>query len=143
METGILMTGLVLLALVFSPIIYIHYQKSRKERFIKQHFQQRATALNFVAYHIDFWNQTYAIGLDESRSHLLYLKVSGKTITEEHIALSKSHQAILIKTNKAVEIVLQHKTGTKTVLEFGESNGLETMDEEIALAEKWVSLLHL
>ena len=142
MESGILLTGLVLLALVAGPIIYMHYKRSRRQRFLENSLAQFAIANKLQISNYDLWNQQYAIGIDDSASYIVHLQISGKTVTDIKVPLSEKDMALVVKKEKGIALTIRNTVGVKATLEFYSGTELDTMEEETRLAEKWADIIN-
>lgn len=148
MESGSFIFGLIALACFIVPVLYYQAMKRKeKEKFIRYFLQLAGKQqLSLSAY--DSWNDRYAIGIDEQRKQLFYLKKQEDKEFVLTIDLAKTDSCSLInaKRNIRESVVLDRialslsslvPEQAEKELEFYLREESAAINDELKLAEKW------
>lgn len=131
------------------PILYSEvFRKRAAKQFEKQFIELgEQKGLNLTRY--DAWRKSYAIGLDEGKSKLFYLRKNGSSDETLALDLGKTTRAKVSRAEKniktasgkttyvsRVDLVIS-ENGNSQKLEFFRGDDGKTLMDEISLAEKW------
>ena len=154
METGPILTGVIILILCLIPFIIIRRNRQKKEQEFKDAISRLASARNSAVDTFDQWNNT-AIGLDNTNGQLFFFRRIGEREISESIDLATIQLCSVVLTKKnakddaysviekvtlGLTAIERHKS--QVTLEFynNDYDSLTIMDE-LRLAEKWSGLV--
>ena len=105
------------------PFVYSHQKKKKYEKRLTDDFMAKAQQHQLSIGTYDLWRRSYMIGIDEERSHLLYIKFQPDV--QEHLVDLKAIKNIRIARE---ERMLEGDAGKEKVLEklsltLGDSKG--------------------
>lgn len=152
MELGEAIFGLLALACFIVPVIYLQRRgKQEKKRFLKDFLQLAQQQELNLSMH-DFWNHSYAIGLDSVKNKLFYLKKREGVEQKVVFDLAEIETCRFINANRTINgsrvtdrLSLEFaflKSGLPVkILEFYTKEESMAVHDEIELAEKWMNLI--
>lgn len=153
MEVGEVIFGLLALACFIVPVVYIQRRgRQEKKKFLKEFLQlAQQQELNLTTH--DFWNHSYAIGLDPLKNKLFYLKKREGEEQQVVIDLAEIEKCRFINANRTVNgsrVIDRLALGfgflnsglPEKNLEFYTKEESMAVHDELALAEKWQELIN-
>lgn len=157
MDLATIITGLVILASVTIPIIYLNNLEKRSQKKLKQLLFNYANAHGCSIYEHDLWNNT-AIGIDKSNGLVFYVQKTRGQETKLQVNLSKIQRCKISEITKTIKTGEGHDTvferlelsfmangnsPTETSLEFYNTNSSRfVLNGELKLVEKWQKIIN-
>lgn len=153
MDLSSAIIGLVsVLAFVIPIALIVRASKAKHKKFLSIIVKQ-AQQQNISLSETEVWDSSYAIGIDSSSKVLFYLK--RRIDKEELVAINLSTMSSCKVFNSsrnvggstivdAIYITISFKNSKETdkQLEFYSSNHSASLNDELQLAEKWVSIIN-
>lgn len=153
MELGEAIFGLAALACFIVPVIYLQRRNMlEKKKFLKE-FLQLAGQQQLTISANDFWNHSYAVGIDTNKDKLFFLKKQEGVDYKVLIDLTEVENCSLLNINRTINdsLVIDRlalgftfrnpKLAEKT-LEFYNKEETMAVNDEYQLVEKWTTLIN-
>lgn len=145
--------GIVSLAFFIVPIVYLQIMKKNGRKKFLNNFMLLGRQHQVNISQHDFWNHSYAIGLDETANKLFFLKTAANTEQKISINLSEVEKCKLVNKNRTIdnnkiidslELVLTFRNPgmPEKTLEFYDREESMSVNEEVQLIEKWNTLIN-
>ncbi len=156
MDMASALVAIISIAAFTLPFIYLSRVQSNKKKKILDLIKSKASEHNLKLDQLDYWNQQYAIGLDESKKAIIYLKKSNDNWNEQVINLTDYHKCIIRDSHKKnhgpitngngaanLQLVLSPKTPgiPEKSLDFFDRSESLSLNGEWVLVDKWRSVL--
>lgn len=135
------------------PFIISHRKKRSQQQVILSSFMEKAGELQLNISSLDIWRRSYAIGIDENQSRLLYIKFGQGAMVKSvdltsvtRVSISKEEREIESGTTKEKVIdrlllLLDFHSSSPVPLEFYNSDENMEMMGEPVLIKKWQDLV--
>lgn len=153
MELGSVIFGLLTLACFVVPVIYLkRASKKEKNKFLKNFIQLAEQQQLSISRH-DFWNHSFAIGIDINKNKLFYFKKCGDLDQEVLIDLYEVESCRLNNINRNVnqnkvidrlELVFTFRNprlAQKTLVFYNKEETI-SLYEELAIIENWKTIIN-
>lgn len=88
MDMASALVAIISIAAFTLPFIYLSRVQSNKKKQILNLIKSKAAEQGLSLDQVDYWNQQYAIGLDQNKNALIYLKKSDDSWKENIVNLS-------------------------------------------------------
>ncbi|EGV43936.1 hypothetical protein BZARG_2358 [Bizionia argentinensis JUB59] len=158
MDSNTLIMGLIIIAVIIVPIMFIQMSQNGKKKKAKNTFIAEAKSNNVHVSEMDFWGTYYAIAIDKDENKLVYSKKTEEETEEEtewitadlssvtDCFIQKTDKTIQNKTTSKIEteridLVLRTNGQKDYVLEFYNIDVNFEMTTERALLEKWQAIV--
>lgn len=157
MDTGAAKIVLVIIVLVALPFVFHRLYKRKNEMKFLKEFMDLAEKEKITLTHKEFWNNSYAIGIDNNSRKLFYIKKQNNTIENVNINLSEVEKCRIGYTNKTfknqegndnnsdrIELIFSFiKSGEPVkVIEFYNSKEFMPAESDHSQAENWLQLIN-
>ena len=153
MELGSLIFGLFTLACFIVPVIYLQNVKKQEKKKFLQDFNLLAKQQGLEISQADFWNHSYAIGIDSQKQKLFYLKKNNEQeqkilvdlaelVSCQIINKSRYEQDTMMVDHVLLSLTYQNPGVAEKTLEFYDKNESMTIDDELQLSEKWNTIIN-
>lgn len=154
MESHSTIIGVVIVLIVLLPLILIQTSQKSKKRKTEKGFLNVALKYNLKIIDPDFWGTYYAIAIDQTVNKLIYSKIIDAEHNVTIIDLNQVETCEIVKTQRTIknkttakietdriDLVISYKTKTKDILEFYNVDVNFEMSNEIALLNKWQTVI--
>jgi hypothetical protein len=156
MDMASALVALISIAAFTIPFIYLSRVQSNKKKQILNFIKSKASEHGLNLDEMDYWNQQYAIGLDQKKNALIYLKKSNENWNENVINLSEFQKCSIQDSNRKNAGSLSNGNGAANLhlvlspakanlpeknLEFFDRSESLTLNGEWKLLEKWKSIV--
>lgn len=139
--------GAFIVIICIIPLALAYNKRKGRERKIKLALFNYAQSHSGSITNFDIWPDT-AIGLDEEKNHLYFIKISpSDEELQQHAALDNI-KAISItgeddpEHTDQLELLLEHKSEPKIALEFFNRETALQINEELQLIKKWQAIVN-
>ncbi len=156
MDMASALVAIISIAAFTLPFIYLSRIQSNKKKQTLNFIKSKASGHGLNLDQIDYWNQQYAIGLDQSKNALIYLKKSNDTWSENVINLKEFQKCIIQDSHKKNQVSLSNGNGAVNLqlvlspmkpnvpeqrLEFFDRSESLALNGEWQLIDKWKSIV--
>jgi len=150
----IIVFGLVLL--ILAPFVIGHFKNVGKDKSMISALKASASAKGLTITGSDAWKGAYAIGIDEGRGTLVYIRKAGESLQEELTELAGIRDCrvdITARTEKtpngsmtlvegiSLVITFSDRVLSGKRLEFYNNEIFPSLGSERTLAEKWQKII--
>ena len=155
MDLSSTIIGLLMLSLFIIPVILLSRAGKAKGKKFEKEFFSEVSRMELNISEKDFWNE-YAIGIDKSKNHILYMDWSESETKVKLIDLKEvkviesspgfkemNKKGFVYKKGQRLAIKLCHKDNSRmdiNILFFVPGFG-EQSDKDVKLFEKWLKLI--
>jgi hypothetical protein len=151
MDLGSAIFGLITLACFIVPIVYLQITKKKEEKRFLKNFLDVAAQQGLVIAQSDFWNHSYAIGIDSKANKLFYLKKHEGVEQKTLVNLAEVVNCKLINVNRNVNdsrvvdhvglsFTFRNVRMPEQTLAFYNREESMGIGDEIQLSEKWKAI---
>ena len=152
MDLGTAIIGAVFIALVFLPLVIMILNGKKKEKKMLQLLRNAAHQKNGqVSKHELFGD--FAIGIDESKNLVFYVKQSGSTVLEEFVRLAEIQSCKVLNSSKSVgeyktveqlDLCLTSSTKNRSEIKlpFFAAGANNQIREELKSIENWSKMIN-
>lgn len=95
MDIASALVALISIAAFTLPFIYLSRVQSKKKKQILDFINAKAAEHKLTLSQMDYWNQQFAIGIDEGKNSIIYFKKSNDTWNEQVINLTDYQKCII------------------------------------------------
>lgn len=153
MDLNTLIIGIVCLAIVVVPFLYFQINQNKKNQKVHADFIDVAEKQQLDISLSDFWDPSYAIGIDTDNLKLLYIKKNDGKDQQTIIDLSKVSRCGVNKLSREtdgskvidrIELVFTYRDHAYTVksLEFYNRDENLILGHELNLCERWSTVIN-
>jgi hypothetical protein len=151
MNSGIIIVGVVLVALCTVPFVLMGMKHRKKTNWFLKQLRELASKQQAEITQYDFCRD-FILGIDEKKHQLFYFQFRDQTETVHHVKLGEIAVCKLINNSRTLDnvtvvdqLVLNFKPAAKNKEEFSwniyNSNIHTQLDDELQLMTKWVALI--
>jgi len=154
MDSNSVMIGAIIALIIIIPLFIIQTSQKRQKNNSRKGFMEEASKHHLQVKTPDFWGTYYAMAMDETANKLIYSKI----VEAEHqitiVNLSSVDSCEIVRTQRTfknktstkietdkIDLVVTYKSKNKDVLEFYNVDVNFEMSNEIALLDKWNSII--
>ena len=152
MDLGSVIFGIISLACFIVPIIYLQGKKNKEKKEFLKYFMKLAEQQQLIITEHDFWNHSYAIGIDTQKNKLFYLKKQEGKDQQVLIDLREVERCTIHNSNRTVNnnkiidsidlcFTFRNKKPQKTLSFYNREESL-SVNEEHQFSEKWNTLIN-
>ena len=145
--------GIISLAFFIVPVVYLQMVKKNEKKKFLDNFLLLAQQQQLNISEHDFWNHSYAIGLDDTNKKLFFLKTAGGTEQKISINIKEIEKCVLVNKSRIVDkskvidrlelvVTLRNVRQSEKTLEFYDREESMSVNEEVQLIEKWNKLIN-
>jgi hypothetical protein len=157
MELGTIITGIIFLALAFSPLLLMSQSRKKAKKALLQSLAQVAAQHEGSVSKQEFFGD-FAIGIDESNNAVFYVKKERDSLKEANVKLSDIQECRVINMGKTIKskedqssyhiierldlsFVSRDKNKPEIRLNFYHSDSNKQLNEELKAVENWSKLV--
>lgn len=154
MDSNSIMIGVVIALIIFTPLLLIQASQKRQKKNSRKGFMDEVSKHLLHVKAPNFWGTYYAIAMDETANKLIYSKILDAEHQITIVNLSSVDSCEIVRTQRTlknkttskietdkIDLVVTYKSKNKDVLEFYNVDVNFEMSNEIALLDKWNSII--
>jgi hypothetical protein len=154
MDTGTIITTIIMLTACIVPFVMMNLKRKKKEKWLLESLQNLAGSHNAVISRFDIWGHA-AIGIDETTYQAFFFKKTAAATISQHVKLADIVHCSIIKTGKNIDakhlqpvfdviaLSLKQTDTQQPDIQFELYNAQHdgfAMKDELQMASKWCGL---
>jgi hypothetical protein len=156
MDMASALVAFISIAAFTLPFIYLSRVQSNKKKQILNFIKSKAAEQGLSLDQLDYWNQQYAIGLDQSKNAIIYLKKSNDNWNENIVNLTDYQKCTIQDGHKKNHGSLNNANGVANLqlvlssskpeipekrFEFFDRSESMNLNDEWQLIDKWKTIV--